>query len=206
MLTQPMKVILSFILSITSIIMYLKYKNTNRKLCMFAMFSSTMGDIFMTDILSIGSSSTYFGAAFFILAHIIYAICFILASNTKHYKFFNLGFYIGLVIVIITISLLTALMFIKTNSIQGMYFPLLAYLLFIGLNLVSQYSYAYSESHLRLFLMLGMFLFIISDFLVFLPMLNICEESMQYNDYIWFTYVPAQLLIILFNSDFKKTI
>lgn len=204
MLTQPMKVVLSFILSITSIIMYIKFRGTNRKLCMFAMLSSTMGDIFMTDILSIGASSTYFGAVFFILAHIIYALCFILASNRKHYNYFNIGFYIGLIIVVITIALLTILMFIKTGKMQGMYIPLLAYLLFIGFNLVSQYSYAYSESHERLLLMVGMLLFIISDFLVFLPMLNICEESMRYNDYIWFTYVPAQLLIILFNSKLKE--
>ena len=62
MLTQPMKVILSFILSAIAIFMYIKYKGTNRKLCMFAMLSSTLGDIFMTDILHIGSMSTYFVA------------------------------------------------------------------------------------------------------------------------------------------------
>ena len=205
MLTQSMKVVLSFILSTIAIFMYIKFNGTNRKLCMFAMLSSTLGDIFMTDILHIGSMSTYFGAAFFILAHIIYALCFIFAIKTKQYRYFNYGFYIGLVIVLITVIALTLLMFIKTDRIQGMYIPLLAYLFFIGLNLVSQYSYAYSEKNTRLFLMLGMFLFIISDFLVFLPMLNICQESMNYNDLIWFTYVPAQLLITIFNSDIYFT-
>ena len=199
MLTQPMKVVLSFILSAIAVYMYIKHKNTNHKLCMFAMLSSTLGDIFMTDIIHIGSISTYFGAAFFILAHIIYALCFILASKTKQYKYFNLGFYIGIIIVLITVIALTLLMFVKTGKIQGMYIPLLAYLFFIGLNLVSQYSYAYSEKNTRLLLMIGMLLFIISDFLVFLPMLNICQESINYNDLIWFTYVPAQLLIIIFN-------
>ena len=206
MLTQPMKVVISFILSITAISLYIIFKNTNRKFCMFAMLSSTLGDIFMTDILHIGSMSTYFGAFFFILAHIIYALCFIFDSRRKNYKFFNIGFYVGIIVVIVTIIVLTLLMLNKTNKIQGMYIPLLVYLLFIGFNLVSQFSFAYSEKGYRLFLLLGMLLFIISDFLVFLPMLNICQESMQYNDYIWFTYIPAQLLIMIFNSDFIKRV
>ena len=201
MLTQPMKVVLSFILSTIAIIMYFVYKGTNRKLCMFAMMSSTLGDIFMTDIVKIGSMSTYFGATFFIIAHIIYALCFIIASKRKEYKFLNKGFYYGLLIVVIIVILLTVLMFVKTGSIQSMYFPLLGYLFFIGLNLVSQFSYAYSESSFRLLLMLGMLLFIVSDFLVFLPMLNIVQETPYFNDYIWFTYVPAQLIIIIFNSS-----
>ena len=159
----------------------------------------------MTDIFLIGPMSTYFGATFFIIAHIIYAVCFIKASKDLKYKYFNKGFFIGLIIVLFTTILLTILMFKVTGSIQGMYFPLLGYLLVIGFNLVSQFSYAYNESGKRKLLMLGMLLFIISDFLVFLPMLNICKETAYYNDYIWYTYVPAQLLIIIFNSDLKKT-
>lgn len=179
-------------------VLYVINRKINRKLCMFAMFSSTLGDIFMTDILNIGSSSTYYGATFFIIAHIIYAFCFIRASKRNNYSFFNKGFYAGLIVVVITIIALTTLMLVKTKKIQGMYIPLLGYLLFIGFNLVSQFSYAYSNPKSKM-LMLGMLLFIISDFLVFLPMLNIYQESVSYNDWIWFTYVPAQLIIILFN-------
>lgn len=200
MLSQPIKVIISFLLSAISIVLFIKYKGINRKMCMFAMLSSTLGDVFMTDIVNIGPMSTYFGATFFIIAHIIYALCFIISSKKKQYKFFNIGFYIGLIITIIVIIILTIIMIVKTGAVQSMYVPLLGYLLFIGLNLVSQYSYAYSEKGTRLFLMLGMLLFIISDFLVFLPMLNICEGTPTFNDYIWFTYIPAQLLIIVFND------
>ena len=204
MLTQPIKVILSFVLSLFAFVMYTVYKNTNRKMCMFAMFASTFGDMFMTDIFNIGLMSTYFGATFFIISHIIYALCFILSSRKKNYKYFNIGFYLGVITVTFTAIALTLMMIIKTRNVHDMYISLLLYLFFIGLNLVSQYSYAYSEKGYRLFLILGMLLFLISDFLVFLPMLNICQESMQYNDFIWFTYVPAQLLIIIFNSDFIK--
>lgn len=200
MLTQTTKVILSISLSILSTILFLIYKNKERKLCMFAMLSSTVGDVFMTDMVNVGSMSTYFGAFFFILAHIIYAYCFIKRSKEKEYKFVNFGFYLGLVLMMLMIITLTILMFSKTKKIQPMYFPLLAYIFFIGVNTISQYSYAFNEKGLRKMLMIGMLLFVISDFLVFLPMLNICKESPTYNDYIWFTYVPAQLLILLFNS------
>lgn len=204
MLSQPIKVIISFLLSAISIVLFIKYKGINRKMCMFAMLSSTLGDVFMTDIVNIGPMSTYFGATFFIIAHIIYALCFIVSSKKKQYKFFNIGFYIGLIITIIVIIILTIVMIVKTGAVQSMYLPLLGYLLFIGINLASQYSYAYNEKGTRLFLMLGMLLFIISDFLVFLPMLNICEGTPTFNDYIWFTYIPAQLLIIVFNDNINK--
>lgn len=203
-LTRPTKVIISFILSFISIFLFLKYKNKERKACMLAMISSTLGDIFMTDIIGIGDFSTYPGATFFIIAHIIYAMCFIKSGKEKNYKFFNKGFIAGLILIIIDIVALTILMFKTTNKIQGMYFPLLLYILFIGFNTVSQFSYAYSEKGIRYMLMVAMFLFVVSDFLVFLPMLNIYPESPTYNDYIWFTYIPAQLFIILFNSNFIK--
>ena len=204
MLTQPTKVIISFVLSIISVILYFLFKQKERKICMFAMFSCTIGDVFMTDILHIGSSSTYFGAAFFIIGHIIYTLCFIKASKNKHYAFLNKGFYLGLFLMLFMIVSLTILMLTVTKSIQTMYIPLLGYIVFIGFNTVSQFSYAYNEPLVRKTLIVAMTLFVISDFLVFLPMLNICKESITYNDYIWFTYIPAQLLILLFNSDFKQ--
>lgn len=201
MLTQPMKVIISFVLSGISVFFFCHFKGKERKYCMLAMLSSTLGDIFMTDIVKMGSSSTYFGAFFFIVAHIIYAVCFIKASKDKGYKFINLGFYFGLIVSLIVFAFLTFLMYSKTKAVQGMYFPLLGYFAFIVFNLLSQFSYAYNEKGTRLFLMLGMLLFIVSDFLVFLPLLNVVQESISYNDLIWFTYIPAQLLIIIFNTD-----
>ena len=205
MLTQPAKVIISFLLSFLALFLYVRFKNRERKLCMFAMFSSTVGDIFMTDILQIGSSSTYFGAFFFILAHCVYAICFIKASYQKNYHLFNVGMIVGICVSIIAILSLYILMINVTGSIQSMFIPLIGYMLFISINLVCQFSYAYSEKGKRRFLYLGMLLFLVSDFLVFMPMLNIVVETQTFNDYIWFTYIPAQILIILFNSDFKCT-
>lgn len=204
MLTQISKVIISFILSGLAVFLYIRYKGSERKWCMFAMLSSTLGDIFMTDIVGMGSASTYPGAAFFILAHILYALCFIKASKRKGYVMMNKGMTVGIMLTGFTAMLMAAAMFKVTGQVQGMFLPLIGYLLFIGFNLSCQFSYAYSEGGKRGFLILGMFLFIVSDFLVFMPMLNVCEGTPSFNDWIWFTYIPAQLLIILFNTDLKE--
>lgn len=202
MLTRPVKVLISAILSGTSVALYLKFKGTERKWCMFAMLASTLGDVFMTDILGLGDISTYPGAAFFIIAHIIYALCFYKAIKRKGYALMNKGMQVGILMVITTAGLLYAVMLLKTGKVQSMFFPLLIYLLFIGVNLCMQFSYGYSEGGKRGLLILGMFLFLLSDFLVFLPMINVCEGTHEFNNWIWYTYIPAQLLIILFNSEF----
>lgn len=200
---QIVKVIISALISVLSIFLFIKFKGHNRKWVMIGMILSTCGDVFMTDIVNLGELSTYFGAGFFILAHIIYAYCFISASRKNEYKFFNKGFVTGLSLVILTAILLTIFRLHKAGSLQGMYFPLLAYLAFIGLNLVSQFSYATNKKGITLFLTLGMTLFLISDFLVFLPMIDFVIADDLYNIVIWLLYIPAQLLIVLFNSEFK---
>ena len=78
-----------------------------------------------------------------------------------------------------------------------MYVPILGYLAFIGLNLISQFSYGFNRKGSFYFLPAAMTLFLISDFLVFLPMLAVVQESVIYNLVIWMFYLPAQLLIIL---------
>ena len=88
----------------------------------------------------------------------------------------------------------------KTGRVQAMYVPILGYLAFIGLNLIRQFSYGFNRKGSFYFLPAAMTLFLISDFLVFLPMLAVVQESVIYNLVIWMFYLPAQLLIILFNS------
>ena len=201
MLTQTSKVIISSCLSFLAIVLFLCFKGKTRKFCMIAMLLSTAGDFFMTDTFHMGSASTYPGAAFFIAAHVVYALCFIRAGKEKGYVYRNKGFYAGLSVTVAVAILLAFLAFTVPDKPQTVMFCLImVYLAVIGVNLVSQYSYAVSEKGTRLFLVLGMTLFIISDFVVFLPMLGISGEK---NNLVWATYIPAQLLIILFNDKLK---
>ena len=202
MLTQTSKLIISLAMSAFSIGIFAALRGRERKICMIAMLLSTLGDVFMIDdLVPIGTVGVFIGAAFFMLAHIVYSYCFISASKRKGYKFFNGGSIAGICTIAAATAALTAAMFVKTGEIQSMYFPLLLYLAIIGMNIACQFSYAASEKGMRLFLILGMALFLVSDCTIFLWMLNITRA---HNDLVWFTYIPAQLLIILFNSPLKK--
>ena len=203
MLTQTSKIIISIIMSAYSIVLFAALRGRNRKICMIAMFLSTLGDLFMIDDLVPMDSdlAIIIGAVFFMLSHLVYSYCFISASKRKGYKFFNGGFIAGVCTIVAATGALTAAMFIKTGQMQKMYLPLLIYLAIIGLNIACQFSYAVSEKGNRLFLILGMLLFLVSDCTIFLWMLNIMPA---HNDLVWFTYIPAQLLILTFNSPLKR--
>lgn len=200
MAIQYIKVACSFLLSLLAVILFLRNRREERQLCMVAMILSSIGDVFMTDVLKLGSASTIPGAVFFILAHIVYAVCFFRAGKKKQCRIVNNGFIVGACLIAFSVALLTILMFVTTGQMQSMYVPLLGYLAFIGLNLISQFSYGFSRKGKFYFLPVAMTLFLVSDLLVFLPMLAIVQESVIYNLLIWVLYLPAQLLIILFNS------
>lgn len=199
MLSQTAKVILSSALSVLAIVLFLRKPGALRRACMLGMLLSTVGDFFMTDFFGLGGVSTYPGAAAFIAAHVVYAVGFIRAGRQAGYRFRNRAFAPAVVLVAAAAVLLGCLAFTVPEEPQTVMFCLiLVYLAVIGFNLVSQFVYACaSPSRARKLLYLGMTLFLISDFTVFLPMLNIRPEM---NDFVWATYLPAQLIIILFNT------
>ena len=204
MMIQYIKVACSTFLSLLAVILFLRNQREERKLCMAAMILSSIGDVFMTDVLKLGAAGTVPGAAFFILAHMVYAVCFFRAGKRNHCRFVNHGFMAGVCLTVSSAVLLTVLMFAITGHMQEMYIPILGYLLFIGVNLISQFFYGFSRKGKFYFLPAAMTLFLISDLLVFLPMLSIVQESVIYDLVIWMFYLPAQLLIILFNSAEDK--
>ena len=206
MAIQYSKVVCSILLSLLAVILFLRNRREERKLCMVAMILSGIGDIFMTDVLKLGSAGTVPGAAFFILAHIVYAVCFFRAGKRKRCRILNNGFTAGVCLTVLTAALLTILMLAKTGQVQAMYVPILGYLAFVGLNLITQFSYSFNRKGSFYFLTAAMTLFLISDFLVFLPMLAVVQESVIYDLVIWMFYLPAQLLIILFNSPASKKV
>lgn len=93
---QYSKAAISVLLSVLAVCLYRRYGGEERKLCMAGMLLSTAGDVFMTDVLKLGSVGTYPGAAFFIFAHIVYAVCFFRAGKKSGIPLKNRGFYGGL--------------------------------------------------------------------------------------------------------------
>lgn len=201
MILQWCKVLCSALVSALAVLLFVRRGGTERRWCMAAMILSTCGDVFMTDVLRLGAVSTYPGAAFFILSHITYAVCFLRAGKRQGLRLLNKGFFVGLCLTLATAGVLTGAMLLRTGEVQGMYLPLLGYLAFIGWNVVSQFSYGTARGGKCRLLPLGMTLFLLSDFLVFLPMLNVCPEPVLYDIVIWILYLPAQILIVTCSEE-----
>ena len=202
MLSRTAKIIISIILSLTSVGLFCRFKGQKRKYCMIAMILCTIGDLFMVNAFGLGDVSTYPGAAFFMIGHVVYGLGFIKASKAQGYSVVNRGFKLGLAFVILTAAVLAFFAFTVPEVPQTvMFFLILIYVAVIGFNLVCQFSYASSEKSWRYMLALGMALFLISDFIIFLNMLDVTPA---HNDLVWATYIPAQALIIIFSDKFKK--
>ena len=58
MAIQYSKVVCSILLSLLAVILFLRNRREERKLCMVAMILSGIGDIFMTDVLKLGSAGS----------------------------------------------------------------------------------------------------------------------------------------------------
>lgn len=201
MLSRTAKIVISILLSCLSVGLYVGLRGKERKVSMIAMILCTLGDLFMVNAFGLGDVSTYPGAAFFMIAHVVYAVGFIKASKRKSYKMANKGFYGGLILVVVSAIGLGVMAFGIEKPQTVMFFLILIYYAIIGFNLVCQFSYACNEKGSRYMLIVAMTLFLVSDFTIFLNMLDVMPA---HNDFVWFTYIPAQLLIVLFNSDLKK--
>ena len=202
MLPRTAKVIISLLLSAAAVVLYCTRKGKLRKQCMIAMLLCTVGDVFMVNLFPIGEVSTFIGAAFFMAGHVVYGTGFLRAAVRKGYAVKNRGFSAGIALVILSAVLLGVLAFAVPAKPQTlMYFLILIYVAVIGYNLALQFSYAHSEKGLRYLTALGMGLFLISDFVIFLNMLDVTPA---HNDFVWATYIPAQALVILFCDRLKR--
>ena len=101
-----MKIAMTLLLSVLAVILYIRLGGKARRLCMIAMLLSTVGDFFMTDFFGIGGFSTYPGAAFFMAAHVVYALCFIGLCKDRGFKYFGGGFWTGLVFMVLSAAAL----------------------------------------------------------------------------------------------------
>jgi len=193
------KLTITVLLSLTSVILYLNSKTKLRRFIMIAMLLSTVGDFFMTDAFGIGASSTIPGALFFMAAHLVYGFAFMRRSYKMGFKRKSLGTYIGLGIMIISTIVLGILAFTIPEEKDVVWFILiLLYISVIGFNLVCNFNYSYQRKDIYgLLLMIGITLFYATDYWIFLEMLYITPVMMKY---VWYFYPIAQLMLILFSE------
>lgn len=193
----PGSFVLTLLMSVFALVMALIFPSHARWLCFAAMAFSSVGDIFLMRFGGLDKVfPNYFmiGAAFFMLAHLLYAACFTLRIRESGAAFFNAGAVIALVIAAVCFAYFAKLCMEPGRRDQ---YPLiLVYLIIISINCMSIFSYAYSSAGrhpMAILAAVGAVSFLLSDLIIGLGM---AAGINQYDHLIWWLYPIGQILII----------
>lgn len=198
------KLAITLTLSALSVGLYFYFRNISRKRCMWAMLLSTVGDLFMTNIFGIPKDlelmSTVIGAAFFGVAHILYATCYDNLRREREIPVKGAGLVIGVLTVVGSWIALLVIMCVKSDF-KAVMFPLISlYLVAIGVNVVNVCIFSFGAKGWRLLNAFGVIVFLVSDILIFLEML----AEIPTREYVWYVYPFGQLFLLLFNTPLTK--
>lgn len=187
--------VLTLLMSGLAMTLAILFPSRARGLCALAMLMSSVGDIFLMRLDPIVRRyPNYFviGAAFFMLAHLLYAACFGLKIRVQGASYFNGGAMIALIIAAVCLVYFTA---ICKNKSQ--YSLAVAYLVIITLNCMTVFSYAWSgwrSNPTTLLAAVGAVSFLLSDLIIGLGML---AGITRYDGLIWWLYPIGQILLIV---------
>ena len=186
--------VLTMLLSASALVSAAAVPSTARWLCFAAMLMSSVGDIFLMHFNAIERNIPnyfLFGAAFFMLAHLLYTACFSVKIRASGAAYFNGGAVIAL---IIAAACLVYFLSVCQNKSQ---LPLaLVYLAIITLNCMTVFSYAWSSGigkPLALVAAVGALSFLASDLIIGFGLL---ANIHRYDWLIWWLYPIGQALLI----------
>ena len=187
--------VLTMLLSLSALGSAMVFPSTARWLCFAAMLMSSVGDIFLMHFRAIEKNIPnyfIFGAAFFMLAHVLYTACFGVKIRANGAAYFNGGAIIALVI---AAACLIYFVSICQNKSQ---LPLaMVYLAIITLNCMTVFSYAWSSGMgrpLGLIAAVGALSFLASDLIIGFGLL---ASIHRYDWLIWWLYPIGQALLIV---------
>jgi len=189
---------LTGLMSLLALILALAFPTPARWLCFAAMLLSSVGDIFLMHLPVIErnlSNHFYYGAASFMVAHVLYALCYALLIRQSGAAILNPG-----AVIMIMIAAVLAAWFIFTACAQGRTGQLaliLVYIVMIALSCMTVFSYAWSQGFSNLLALLaaaGAVSFFVSDLFIGLGMVT---GVTRYDHLIWWYYPIGQILLIL---------
>ena len=187
--------VLTLLLSASALALALAFSSPARWLCFAAMLMSSVGDIFLMHFKVIERNiPNYFvvGAAFFMLAHLLYTACFGLKIREQGSAYINGGTFAALIIA--AVCLLYFVSICKNKS----QLPLaVVYLVIITLNCMTVFSYAWSRGWsdpLAILAAVGAASFLASDLVIGFGLL---ANIHRYDYLIWWLYPIGQLLLII---------
>ena len=196
----PGTMVLTFLLSLTAVILAAGFRTRDRWLCMAAMLLSTVGDIFMDNFMDIGSKIPippfFVGAAFFILAHIVYIFAFSSLIRAREYTLVNPGFWAAIVFVLACGVFVIAKSLSGGSVNWGMMLLCVVYMCIIGTNCAFISSFAWSVKSIRSLAALGALSFFLSDLIIGVEALTGYTTDFLWG-MIWWLYPIGQFFIIL---------
>lgn len=186
--------VLTTLLSASALILAAGFRTPARWLCFAAMLMSSVGDIFLMHFKAIEHRiPNYFvvGAAFFMLAHVLYTVCFGMRIRAAGAAYMNGG---AVIAIVIAAACLIGFASACKNPAQ---LPLaIAYLVIIALNCTTVFSYAWAAGWGRpmaLLAAVGAACFLASDLIIGLGLL---VRVHRYDYLIWWLYPIGQALLI----------
>ncbi len=187
-------------LSLFALIVALTMKTPHFYLCFVAMFICTIGDIILANFYGFKVKFPFpifiAGGVVFMFGHLGYVIAFIERMNELGYTYFNTGFKLAVTFVIA--SYLILIYFAKKKKgITLLAAGLCAlYAFFVGLNLCTSVSFAWSHGGWVWIRAFGSLCFFISDYLIGIDRLVGGPERLLQQG-IWGFYPVGQLLLLL---------
>jgi len=194
-ISNKTKLTISGLLFLFSFVLCFIYPEAlDRKLCLFAMFLSFLGDASLNCVLieERPNSLMYLGATFFMFAHLAYAFAYYSLINTS-YKYFNIGTILAFLLIIILLSVAIICMIIFKQSVEVLMLSVFGiYVIIISINFITIFSYSWSVKSLSF---VGAVSFLISDFIIGVE--NIFKiKSDILRKLVWIFYPIGQFIIL----------
>ena len=190
--------VLTILLSLLAGVLAAIHPSQARLLCFAAMAMSSAGDIFLMHFECIETRFRNFfviGAAFFMLAHVLYALCYGMLAAAAGAAGVNAGTWAALCIAGVCFLYFTAVCARRRDFSS---YPLaLTYLLIISLNCASVFTYsaaAFASKPAALTAAAGAASFLLSDLIIGLGLL---ADDHRLDHLIWWFYPVGQILLIV---------
>lgn len=196
LISNKTKLLISASLVAFAFIMFCIYPSRlDTQICLLAMCFSFLGD-FSLNCMPLNKRPhwlLYIGAAFFMVAHLQYAVAYYLLIFEGNKVFFNLGASIATTFMILLFAVSVAYTIFSKSKTKPMTIVVFClYTLIIGINFVTIYSYSWSFSSAAF---IGALSFLISDFIIGIETVFKVKSDVL-RKLVWIFYPIGQILII----------
>ena len=193
----PGKITLSFMMLVFSVVLAAIFQTIDRNICIFAMLFSFIGDIALNhnaDHSKQSKKDFLIGGIAFIVAHLLYCICYSKKMMLRGFTFINPG----AIFVVLSLFVVTAVLLYfksKTKDFSKLFWFGVAYLWITGINYTAIFSYGYSVKSYESLAILGGIMFLASDLIIGLEKFFGLKSKLM-RELVWWLYPLGQILII----------